>query len=121
MLTYTKNMHILMINSVIKAEAISLLVLERDMTDSLFSIPVSSRLQRLFPPGSNHSSSYWQAIVTDPIYPHKTGRVKFLGTWWNALCKQDIVLVAGTTVYVVDLEGLTLVVQLVPPISYQAD
>ncbi|NJO41058.1 MAG: hypothetical protein HC865_10485 [Cyanobacteria bacterium RU_5_0] len=71
----------------------------------------SSRLRRLLAPGATEYPFQWRAIVTDTIHPQRTGRVKFQGTWWNALCKRDVVLPANTLVDVVDLDGSTLIVQ----------
>lgn len=86
---------------------------------------ISIRLKRILPSGSRNRLLWRRAIVTDAIHPNQTGRVKFRGTWWNALCEQDIVLAAGITVYVIDLDSSTLIVEpilepIVQPIPMRA-
>lgn len=75
------------------------------------SSPISHRLRRVLPPSSGNYDWQLQATVFDAIHPHKTGRVKFLGTWWKARCQQDILLRSNVTVHVVDRIGSTLIVE----------
>jgi membrane protein implicated in regulation of membrane protease activity len=48
-------------------------------------------------------------IVTDEIMPHKKGRVKIGGEIWRA--SGDTVLITGTIVYVLRIEGNTVIVK----------
>jgi membrane protein implicated in regulation of membrane protease activity len=55
------------------------------------------------------------AIVTKTIRPHFVGQVKYRGTWWNAVCKQNQTLPVGTIVYVVTDSQLPIVVEPMTP------
>ncbi|WP_421655657.1 NfeD family protein [Leptothermofonsia sp. ETS-13] len=79
------------------------------MSDPKFSPQVTDRLQTLLPLGStNHIVT---ATVSETIRPNHLGRIKFQGTWWFARCEQNIVLPSGVSVYVIDRENLTLIVE----------
>lgn len=52
-----------------------------------------------------------EAIVTKTIYPHRSGQVKFKGSWWTAKCKQAVTLSPDEIVYVVERQNLTLLVK----------
>lgn len=77
--------------------------------------PLSNSLATLFPYGPNNQLASRKATVIDAIYPNCPGRVKFQGTDWPAECEQDITLAPGKTVYVIDREGLTLIVKVLQP------
>lgn len=93
------------------------LVLKVNMTNSSSSEPLPDRLHRFFPPGTKVNCWDLEAVVTKSIHPGRTGQVKFQGTWWSAKCRQEASLVLNTTVYVVDVEGMVLVVQSTPLID----
>lgn len=119
-LTYTKFVYILNIYSAHKAYKLNILgvtfMQEAMIMSSQLDIPARNLLQ-IFPPGSGCHLIDRKAVVTTAIHPDQTGRVKFLGTWWPALCEQAFVLLPGTTVYVVDRENLTLVVEPALPVK----
>lgn len=50
-------------------------------------------------------------VVTDTIYPNKSGRIRHRGTWWPALCTQDISIPIGSTVRVIGFENITCIVE----------
>lgn len=58
------------------------------------------------------SNLYKEAVVTEPIEPQKAGRVKFQGSWWPARSAQEVFLLPGDVVYVVDRKNITLYVEL---------
>lgn len=58
-----------------------------------------------------------EAIVTETIQPHKYGRVYYQGTWWFAYCHQSVTIPPGRSVYVIEFEGIRLVVEPVIPIK----
>ncbi|MCU0568506.1 MAG: NfeD family protein [Oculatellaceae cyanobacterium Prado106] len=76
---------------------------------------ISSRLFPLLPLGTEQDPYAVQAIVLDLIMPRCTGYIKFKGSLWRALCKQNVPLLPGTVVRVLDRRGLTLLVE---PIAY---
>jgi membrane protein implicated in regulation of membrane protease activity len=51
------------------------------------------------------------ATVTDTIRPYRPGRIFFKGTWWNAVCEQNVELSTGSTVCVVGRTNITCIVQ----------
>ncbi|MDF0553031.1 NfeD family protein [Kamptonema sp. UHCC 0994] len=55
-----------------------------------------------------------EAIVDEPIYPRRSGRVYFQATWWPARCEQEITLEPGEIVYVVGIYNITLLVSPTP-------
>jgi len=57
------------------------------------------------------SSYYGKGIVSETIAPHRTGRVQFQGSWWSALCEQEITLAPGKMVQVIGRRNITLLVQ----------
>jgi membrane protein implicated in regulation of membrane protease activity len=57
------------------------------------------------------------AIVDSVICPHKIGRIRFRGTWWNAICHTDITLPPGTSVRVIGRAGITFFVEPSLPIN----
>jgi membrane protein implicated in regulation of membrane protease activity len=53
-----------------------------------------------------------EAIVDETIEgPAKKGRVKFRGSWWPAICEQDITLTSGQQVNVIGIHNITLIVE----------
>jgi hypothetical protein len=52
-----------------------------------------------------------QATVDETVQPGKTGRVKFLASWWPAQCAQDVTLVHGDIVRVVGIRDITLLIE----------
>ncbi|EKQ67645.1 membrane protein implicated in regulation of membrane protease activity [Leptolyngbyaceae cyanobacterium JSC-12] len=57
------------------------------------------------------SSFYGKGIVSETIAPHQTGRVRFQGSWWSALCEQEVTLPPGKMVQVIGRQNITLLVQ----------
>ncbi len=55
-----------------------------------------------------------RAIVSDTIAPDQRGRVHFQGSWWPALCDQDITLAVGEVVQVIGRQNITLLVKPTP-------
>ncbi|NJK27614.1 MAG: hypothetical protein HC925_02345 [Coleofasciculaceae cyanobacterium SM2_3_26] len=51
-----------------------------------------------------------EAVVEADIYPNRTGRVKFRGSYWPARCRRGITLRRGERCYVVDVCNITLMV-----------
>lgn len=68
-------------------------------------VPVSAPL------GPNALSNHTKATVTDTIYPHQPGRVKYQGSWWRAACDDGTTVLPAATVAVTGRVGLTLIVQ----------
>ncbi|MGE5660076.1 MAG: NfeD family protein [Actinomycetota bacterium] len=60
-----------------------------------------------------------EAIVDEPIYPYRLGRVYFQNTWWPARCEEVITLESGEIVYVVGMHNITLLVSPTPLESIQ--
>lgn len=56
-----------------------------------------------------------EAIVTATIYPYRYGQVSYQGSWWLAHCHQPITLLPDTLVWVIQREGIRL---LVDPIEF---
>lgn len=70
------------------------------MLDNFLPLPPSfSRLEQ-------------EAIVTKTIFPQKSGRVQFRGSWWSARCETTTPIKPGAIVYVVGIYNLTLLVEL---------
>ncbi|MBW4520199.1 MAG: NfeD family protein [Scytolyngbya sp. HA4215-MV1] len=65
------------------------------------------------PSGQELSLMEREAIITVTIAPHKSGEIKFQGTWWSARCEQKVTLLPGETVYVTNRQNTTLWVE--PP------
>ncbi|CBN57385.1 MULTISPECIES: NfeD family protein [Kamptonema] len=55
-----------------------------------------------------------EAIVDEPIYARRTGRVYFQSSWWPARCDQEITLETGDIVYVIGIDNITLLVTPAP-------
>jgi membrane protein implicated in regulation of membrane protease activity len=51
------------------------------------------------------------AIVTNTIRPYRPGQIFFQGSWWRAVCEQNIELPVNTLVCVVDLKNITYIVK----------
>lgn len=51
------------------------------------------------------------AIVTDTIRPYRPGQISFQGSWWRAVCEQDVELLVDTTVCVVVRKNNTYIVK----------
>jgi membrane protein implicated in regulation of membrane protease activity len=49
--------------------------------------------------------------VCEKLRPEQFGQVEFRGTWWTALCLDNVVLLPGTRVRVIDRVELILVVE----------
>lgn len=60
---------------------------------------------------STSPPEYLEAIVVETIEPGKRGRVSFQGIVWLAQCKQAVTLQKGSTVYVTERQGLTLIIE----------
>lgn len=69
----------------------------------------SSSCQKVVNHGFNE-----EAIVDEPIYARRTGRVYFQSSWWPARCDQEITLETGDIVYVVGIDNITLLVTPAP-------
>jgi len=52
-----------------------------------------------------------EGIVDEEIRPHRTGRVRFKGTFWPARCLQNVTLTPGEICYVVNIHNITLFVE----------
>lgn len=55
-----------------------------------------------------------EAIVDEEIRPRRTGRIRFLGSYWPARCQQDITLIPGQICYVTDIQNITILVEPTP-------
>lgn len=51
------------------------------------------------------------AVVSDTICPNKPGRIRYQGSWWPALCTQNVVLPVGSTVRVIGIKTITCIVE----------
>ncbi|MDY6786375.1 MAG: NfeD family protein [Cyanobacteriota bacterium] len=65
------------------------------------------------PETSGRDRNVWQgeAVVDEEIQPHRVGRVRFRGSYWNARCSDRITFVPGETVMVVGRDNITLLVK----------
>ena len=52
-----------------------------------------------------------EAIVDEIIQPNRRGRVLYQGGCWYARCRQAITLEEGTICSVIDIDGITLIVE----------
>lgn len=52
-----------------------------------------------------------EAIVDEVIQPNRRGRVLYQDVYWYARCRQAIILEEGTICSVVDIDGITLIVE----------
>ncbi|MEC4984956.1 MAG: NfeD family protein [Oscillatoria sp. PMC 1068.18] len=52
-----------------------------------------------------------KAVVDEEIRPEQKGRVRFRGSWWPALCEQEIIISSGEVVKVVGRCNITLLVE----------
>lgn len=50
-------------------------------------------------------------IVCAKISPGQTGQIEYRGSWWSAVCLNDLVLLPKTRVKVIDRVNLILVVE----------
>ena len=62
---------------------------------------------------TNYQQKFLQgeAIVSEPIRPHRPGQVAFKGSWWMAKSSEDIPLDSDQIVEVVDIDNITLIVK----------
>ncbi|MDY6805075.1 MAG: NfeD family protein [Cyanobacteriota bacterium] len=51
-----------------------------------------------------------QAIVDEDIIGNRTGRVRYAGTYWNAISLDKVSIKEGEIVYVIGRENITLLV-----------
>ena len=51
-----------------------------------------------------------EATVAQVIQPKRSGRVYYKGSWWPARCEEEIILAPGEIVYVIGIQGITLIV-----------
>ena len=51
------------------------------------------------------------AIVTATIRPYQPGQIFFQGSWWRAVCGQDVELPKGTRVCVIGIRTMTHIVE----------
>ena len=72
---------------------------------------LASDLTALAPFRFLDSDQEQQATVDETVQPGKTGRVKFLASWWPAQCLQDVTLVRGDIVRVVGIRDITLLIE----------
>lgn len=56
-------------------------------------------------------------IVTETIHPYQPGRVEYRASWWEAVCLNNVVLLPGTQVQIVDRDNITLVVKPIAPVQ----
>lgn len=76
----------------------------------MFGSKFFGQVRRYQSPGFNFQGT---AVVEDPIEgSDKPGRVRFRGTFWPAECRPESILQKGDRVIVVDIVGITLIVQL---------
>jgi membrane protein implicated in regulation of membrane protease activity len=61
--------------------------------------------------------SLQRAVVATIIHPHRTGRIKFQGSWWFARCDHNITLHPGETVQVIGRQNITLLVEPILAVS----
>ena len=54
------------------------------------------------------------AVVSEPICAYQRGRVRYQGSYWYAMVKQDICILPETQVLVVGRENATLLVKPLP-------
>lgn len=52
-----------------------------------------------------------EAVVTQAVHCHRSGQVKFRGSWWGARCSEGKTLSPGEVVYVLGRHNLLLHVQ----------
>ena len=57
------------------------------------------------------------ATVDSTIRPNKIGRIRFQGSWWNAICPADVTLQPGTAVQIIGRTGITFFVEPFSPID----
>ncbi len=55
-----------------------------------------------------------EAIVEEVIQPNRCGRVYYQAGYWPARCRRPITLEEGTICSVVNIEGITLIVEPTP-------
>jgi membrane protein implicated in regulation of membrane protease activity len=55
-------------------------------------------------------------VVSETVSPNKPGRIRYQGTWWTAVCTQNIVLSVGSTIRVV---GIKMNICIIEPFSAQ--
>jgi membrane protein implicated in regulation of membrane protease activity len=60
------------------------------------------------------------AKVCERLRPGQSGQVEFRGSWWTALCLDNVVLLPGASVRVIDRVELTLVVEPLATAQVQA-
>lgn len=60
---------------------------------------------------SSDRSNAMEAIVDEPIFPGRTGRVWFQASWWDARCEKNVVIPQNAVVYVIGRRNITLLVE----------
>lgn len=62
-------------------------------------------------PALKYLSSEREAVVTATIYPYRYGQVFYQGSWWLAHCKQPVILLPETPVWVIQQKGIRLLIE----------
>jgi membrane protein implicated in regulation of membrane protease activity len=52
-----------------------------------------------------------RGVVTITILPDRTGQIYICGTWYSAICQQEIILIKDVLVEVINIEGNTVSVK----------
>jgi membrane protein implicated in regulation of membrane protease activity len=79
-------------------------------------LPFASTQNIVQPSGQSISTSDFDyleeiATVTDTIRPYQPGQIFFQGSWWRAVCGQNLELATGTKVCVVGRTNITCIVK----------
>jgi hypothetical protein len=62
-----------------------------------------------------------EAIVTQVISPRRAGQVEYQGSWWMARCLQEVTLLPGDVVYVVDRQHVSTLYVMPDPFAQVAE
>lgn len=54
------------------------------------------------------------STVAESTYPNKRGRINYQGSWWFALCIDNVVTPVGSTVQVTGFKNITCIVKPLP-------